>query len=76
MNPYGFGTIRLEVRMARHPMQNWSGRLLVVTSFQCGSFTSATDREIIDLVYYHESSIDEVARILNIPKGTVKTRMF
>ena len=37
---------------------------------------SAADREIIDLVYYHESSINEVARILNIPKGTVKTRMF
>jgi RNA polymerase sigma-70 factor, ECF subfamily len=37
---------------------------------------SGADREIIDLVYYHESSIDEVARILNIPKGTVKTRMF
>ena len=27
-------------------------------------------------MYYHENSIDEVARILNIPKGTVKTRMF
>ena len=37
---------------------------------------SAADREIIDLVYYHESSINEVARVLNIPKGTVKTRMF
>jgi RNA polymerase sigma-70 factor (ECF subfamily) len=37
---------------------------------------SAADREIIDLVYYHDSSINEVARILNIPKGTVKTRMF
>lgn len=33
-------------------------------------------REIIDLVYYHERSIDEVASILNIPSATVKTRMF
>ena len=37
---------------------------------------SAAHREIIDLVYYHEKSIDEVARILNIPSATVKTRMF
>ena len=32
-------------------------------------------RGIIDLVYYHEKSIPEVARILNIPAGTVKTRV-
>ena len=37
---------------------------------------SPAHRDIIDLVYYHERSIDEVARILNIPRGTVKTRMF
>jgi RNA polymerase sigma-70 factor (ECF subfamily) len=37
---------------------------------------SPAHREIIDLVYYHERSIDEVAGILNIPSGTVKTRMF
>src|SRR5262249_32103784 len=33
-------------------------------------------REIIDLVYYHDRSIEEVASILNIPSSTVKTRMF
>ena len=33
-------------------------------------------REIIDLVYYHEKSISEIAEILGIPEGTVKTRMF
>jgi RNA polymerase sigma-70 factor, ECF subfamily len=37
---------------------------------------SPAHRDIINLVYYHEKSIDEVARILNIPRGTVKTRMF
>ena len=37
---------------------------------------SPAHREIIDLVYYHERSIDEVAGILNIPSGTVKTCMF
>jgi RNA polymerase sigma-70 factor (ECF subfamily) len=33
-------------------------------------------REIVDLVYYHEKSVDEVANILNVPSATVKTRMF
>jgi RNA polymerase sigma-70 factor (ECF subfamily) len=33
-------------------------------------------KEIIDLVYYHEKSVDECARILGVPSGTVKTRMF
>ena len=33
-------------------------------------------REIIDLVYYHEKSVDEVAEIVGIPPATVKTRMF
>ncbi len=33
-------------------------------------------REIVDLVYYHEKSVDEVAHILSMPSATVKTRMF
>jgi len=37
---------------------------------------SAEHREIIDLVYYHEKSVDEAAQILAIPAATVKTRMF
>ncbi len=32
--------------------------------------------EIIDLVYYQEKSIREIAEILAIPENTVKTRMF
>ena len=35
----------------------------------------AVHREIIDLVYYHEKSIEDVARIVGIPANTVKTRM-
>src|SRR2546430_1179276 len=37
---------------------------------------SAEHREIIDLVYYHEKSVGEVAAIVGIPENTVKTRMF
>jgi len=37
---------------------------------------SPEHREIVDLVYYHEKSVEEVARILGIPENTVKTRMF
>jgi RNA polymerase sigma-70 factor, ECF subfamily len=37
---------------------------------------SPDHREIIDLVYYHERSIEDCALILGIPAGTVKTRMF
>jgi predicted DNA-binding protein (UPF0251 family) len=54
---------------------------------QCGRFRkglvrrtlmrlSIEHREVIDLVYYHEKSVDEVAQILDVPPATVKTRMF
>ena len=37
---------------------------------------SPEHREIIDLVYYHEKSVEDAAYILSIPPATVKTRMF
>ena len=43
---------------------------------QCLTGLSAEHREIIDLVYYHEKSVEEVAAIVGIPENTVKTRMF
>jgi RNA polymerase sigma-70 factor (ECF subfamily) len=36
---------------------------------------SPAHREIIDLVYYHDKSVNEVAEIIAIPVATVKTRM-
>jgi len=42
----------------------------------CLSALSPEHREIIDLVYYHEKSVEEAAEIVGIPEGTVKTRMF
>ena len=43
---------------------------------RCSQALSPMYREIIDLVYYHELSIAEVSAVLNIPDGTVKTRLF
>ncbi len=42
----------------------------------CLARLSAEHREVIDLVYYHDKSIEEVAAIVGVPEGTVKTRMF
>jgi RNA polymerase sigma-70 factor (ECF subfamily) len=42
----------------------------------CLAQLSPAHREIIDLVYYHEKSVEEVSIILGVPAATVKTRMF
>jgi RNA polymerase sigma-70 factor (ECF subfamily) len=43
---------------------------------KCLTQLSSAHREVIDLVYYHEKSVDEVAKIVGVPPATVKTRMF
>ena len=43
---------------------------------RCLAALSPEHREIIDLAYYHEKSIEETAQIVGIPVATVKTRMF
>jgi RNA polymerase sigma-70 factor, ECF subfamily len=42
----------------------------------CLSQLSTLHREVLDLVYYHEKSVDEVVEIVGAPANTVKTRMF
>jgi RNA polymerase sigma-70 factor (ECF subfamily) len=42
----------------------------------CIDQLSPAHREIIDLVYYHEMSVEEAGRLVGIPQSTVKTRMF
>lgn len=42
----------------------------------CLNALSPAHREVIDLVYYHERSVEEASVILGIPENTVKTRMF
>ncbi len=43
---------------------------------RCVAALSRQHGEIIDLVYYHEKSIEEVAELVGIPENTVKTRLF
>jgi RNA polymerase sigma-70 factor (ECF subfamily) len=42
----------------------------------CLAQLSPAHREVLDLVYYHEKSVNEAAEIVGIPANTVKTRMF
>jgi RNA polymerase sigma-70 factor (ECF subfamily) len=42
----------------------------------CIAKLSPAHREIIELVYYHEKSVEEAGIIIGIPQSTVKTRMF
>jgi RNA polymerase sigma-70 factor (ECF subfamily) len=43
---------------------------------KCLARLSPSHREIIDLVYYHGKLVRDVALIVGVPEGTVKTRMF
>ena len=43
---------------------------------KCLAQLSAAHREIIDLIYYHGKSIEDVAKITGAGQATVKTRMF
>ncbi|GLK68188.1 sigma-70 family RNA polymerase sigma factor [Hansschlegelia plantiphila] len=43
---------------------------------RCLAALSLEHREVIDLVYYHERSVEEASDILGVPAATVKTRMF
>ena len=58
------------------PKRRWQRKTRAAALRQCLTRLSADHREIIDLVYYHEKSVEEVAEIVGIPEATVKTRMF
>jgi RNA polymerase sigma-70 factor, ECF subfamily len=42
----------------------------------CLEQLSPAHREVLDLIYYHEQSIADVAQIVGVPQNTVKTRAF
>jgi RNA polymerase sigma-70 factor (ECF subfamily) len=43
---------------------------------RCVAALPSAQADVIALIYYHGRTISEVAQIMNIPEGTVKTRMF
>ena len=43
---------------------------------KCLTRLSPAHREVLELVYYQEQSVDSVATILGIPRNTAKTRVF
>jgi len=42
----------------------------------CLKQLSPAHREVLDLIYYHEKSVEDAAQIVGIPLNTVKTRAF
>ncbi len=42
---------------------------------KCLTQLSTVHREVLDLVYYHGKTIEEIAHIVGVPVGTVKTRV-
>jgi RNA polymerase sigma-70 factor, ECF subfamily len=61
---------------AADPEASWADKHRGAMLRKCLGVLSPEHRTIIDLVYYHEKSVQEVAAIVGIPCATVKTRMF
>jgi RNA polymerase sigma-70 factor, ECF subfamily len=61
---------------AADPEASWVDKRRGAMLRKCLGALSREHRTIIDLVYYHEKSVQEVAAIVGIPCATVKTRMF
>ena len=58
------------------PEASWADKHRGAMLRKCLGALSREHRTIIELVYYHEKSVQEVAAIVGIPRDTVKTRMF
>jgi RNA polymerase sigma-70 factor, ECF subfamily len=61
---------------ADNPEATWSKKERGALLQECLAKLPAAQREVIDLVYYHHKSVEEVAQIVGIQAATVKTRMF
>jgi RNA polymerase sigma-70 factor (ECF subfamily) len=61
---------------AADPEASWADKHRGAMLRKCLGALSPEHRAIVDLVYYHEKSVQEVAAIVGIPCATVKTRMF
>jgi len=77
----GFNQLDDEVAEAiEDPGENPETAALKQSSYaairECLTRLSPDHRKILDLIYYHEQSIAEVARIIGVPENTVKTRAY
>jgi RNA polymerase sigma-70 factor (ECF subfamily) len=61
---------------AANPETDYQKKDLRAVMGKCLAQLSPNHREIIDLVYYHGKSIDEIAQLTGAGQATVKTRMF
>jgi RNA polymerase sigma-70 factor, ECF subfamily len=61
---------------ADNPETTWSKKERSALLQACLTKLPAAQREVIDLVYYHHKSVEEVAQIVGAQASTVKTRMF
>jgi RNA polymerase sigma-70 factor (ECF subfamily) len=61
---------------ADNPETTWSKKERGALLQACLTKLPAAQREVIDLVYYHHKSVEEVAQIVGVQASTVKTRMF
>jgi len=61
---------------ADNPETTWSKKERSALLQACLTKLPAAQREVIDLVYYHHKSVEEVAQIVGVQAATVKTRMF
>ena len=61
---------------AADPEASWADKHRGAMLRKCLGALSREHRTIIELVYYHEKSVQEVAAIVGIPRDTVKTRVF
>jgi RNA polymerase sigma-70 factor (ECF subfamily) len=59
-----------------NPEATWSKKERGALLQECLTKLPAAQREVIDLVYYHHKSVEEVAQIVGVQAATVKTRMF
>jgi RNA polymerase sigma-70 factor (ECF subfamily) len=48
----------------------------IATLRKCMSHLSRAHREVLELAYYEDKSVSEVAELIGVPANTVKTRMF
>jgi len=72
------GFDRCDARLVADPADNPENAVLKKDACalmrSCINELSPEHREIIDLIYYHEKTVEEVATIIRAPKNTVKTR--